>query len=74
MTYLLIGHPRVLVDHMTASWAHDRDKLVLRDVSFEVTPVAPLLAVVGPVGAGKVRKVHVYISACCQVGSPSSSL
>ncbi|KAL5477508.1 hypothetical protein EMCRGX_G024318 [Ephydatia muelleri] len=52
----LTGHPRVLVDHMTASWGHDRDKLVLRDVSFEVTPVAPLLAVVGPVGAGKVRK------------------
>ena len=46
--------PVVNVSHMSASWSQDKDRLVLRDISFEVTSAAPLLAVVGPVGAGKV--------------------
>ena len=49
--------PLVSVRHLVASWSQDKDKLVLKDISFEVTSAAPLMAVVGPVGAGKVRQL-----------------
>lgn len=45
----------VLFEHMAASWNLDKNKLSLNDINFEVTLSAPLLAVIGPVGSGKVR-------------------
>ena len=50
----------VNVNHLAASWSQDKAKLVLQDISFEVNSTAPLLAVVGPVGAGKVMTL-----VCC---------
>ena len=46
--------PMVSLDHVTTSWSHDHNKLVLKDINLEVTTTVPLLAVVGPVGSGKV--------------------
>eukprot|EP00731_Ephydatia_muelleri_P034922 Em0086g6a len=43
----------VLLDHMSASWSLDKNKLSLNNINLEVTLSAPLLAVVGPVGSGK---------------------
>lgn len=50
----MTGEPLISVGHLGASWSQDKDKRVLRDISFEVTLATPFLAVVGPVGAGKV--------------------
>lgn len=47
----------VNVNHLAASWSQDKNKLALQDISFEVNSSAPLLAVIGPVGAGKVKTV-----------------
>ena len=44
----------VNVKHLAASWSQDKNKLTLQEINFEVNSTAPLLAVVGPVGAGKV--------------------
>ena len=44
----------VHVNNLDASWSQDEDKLSLQGVTFEVNSTAPLMAVVGPVGAGKV--------------------
>ena len=44
----------VRVDHMSASWSQDEATLVLNDITFEVNQRARLLAIIGPVGAGKV--------------------
>lgn len=39
---------------MSASWSQDEATLVLNDITFEVNQRARLLAIIGPVGAGKV--------------------
>ncbi|XP_065902912.1 ATP-binding cassette sub-family C member 4-like isoform X2 [Dysidea avara] len=45
--------PRIVVSNISASWTHDREKLVLNSISFTVDKSNRLLAVVGPVGSGK---------------------
>ncbi|XP_065919562.1 ATP-binding cassette sub-family C member 4-like isoform X2 [Dysidea avara] len=45
--------PRIIVSNLTASWTHDREKVVLKDINFSVDQSNRLLAVVGPVGSGK---------------------
>ncbi|XP_065919840.1 ATP-binding cassette sub-family C member 4-like [Dysidea avara] len=45
--------PRIVVSNLTASWTHDREKVVLKDINFSVDQSNRLLAVVGPVGSGK---------------------
>ncbi|XP_065917654.1 ATP-binding cassette sub-family C member 4-like [Dysidea avara] len=45
--------PRVIVNNLTASWTHDREKVVLKDINLRVDQSNKLLAVVGPVGSGK---------------------
>ncbi|XP_065919844.1 ATP-binding cassette sub-family C member 4-like isoform X2 [Dysidea avara] len=45
--------PRIIVNNLTASWTHDREKVVLKDINFSVDQSNRLLAVVGPVGSGK---------------------
>ncbi|XP_065919849.1 ATP-binding cassette sub-family C member 4-like isoform X2 [Dysidea avara] len=45
--------PRIIVNNLTASWTHDREKVVLKDINFSVNQSNRLLAVVGPVGSGK---------------------
>ena len=59
----------VLLEHMSASWSLDKNKLSLNNINLEVTLSAPLLAVVGPVGSGKVRTlfgvqqvIHLFLS------------
>ncbi|XP_065913909.1 ATP-binding cassette sub-family C member 4-like isoform X2 [Dysidea avara] len=48
------GSPhRIVVTNLTASWTHEREKLLLNNVSFTVDKSNRLLAVVGPVGSGK---------------------
>ncbi|XP_065895722.1 ATP-binding cassette sub-family C member 4-like [Dysidea avara] len=46
--------PRIIVNNLTASWTHDKKKVVLKDIKFSVDQSIRLLAVVGPVGSGKV--------------------
>ncbi|XP_065897567.1 ATP-binding cassette sub-family C member 4-like isoform X2 [Dysidea avara] len=45
--------PRIVVSNLTASWTHEKEKLVLNNISFTIDQSNRLLAVVGPVGAGK---------------------
>ncbi|XP_065919842.1 ATP-binding cassette sub-family C member 4-like isoform X2 [Dysidea avara] len=45
--------PRIIVNNLTASWTHDIEKVVLKDINFSVDQSNRLLAVVGPVGSGK---------------------
>ncbi|XP_065902754.1 ATP-binding cassette sub-family C member 4-like isoform X2 [Dysidea avara] len=45
--------PRIIVNNLTASWTHAREKVVLEDINFTVDQSNRLLAVVGPVGSGK---------------------
>ncbi|XP_065919884.1 ATP-binding cassette sub-family C member 4-like isoform X2 [Dysidea avara] len=45
--------PRIIVNNLTTSWTHDREKVVLKDINFSVDQSNRLLAVVGPVGSGK---------------------
>ncbi|XP_065916533.1 ATP-binding cassette sub-family C member 4-like isoform X2 [Dysidea avara] len=45
--------PRVIVNNLTASWTHDREKVVLKHINFRVDQSRRLLVVVGPVGSGK---------------------
>ncbi|XP_065914062.1 ATP-binding cassette sub-family C member 4-like isoform X2 [Dysidea avara] len=48
------GSPhRIIVTNLTASWSHEREKLVLNTINFTVDKSNRLLAVVGPVGSGK---------------------
>lgn len=46
--------PFISVKNMSASWTCDREKCVLQNISLELNKASQLLAVVGPVGAGKV--------------------
>ena len=42
--------------HLYASWSQKEDKnMTLQNISFNVNKDAPFLAVVGPVGSGKVQ-------------------
>ena len=50
----------IKVTDFSASWSYEIEKLVLEKISIEVNKDSPLLAVVGPVGAGKVKS-HRYI-------------
>ncbi|XP_065882473.1 ATP-binding cassette sub-family C member 4-like isoform X2 [Dysidea avara] len=45
--------PRIVVNNLTVSWTHDREKNVLKNINFSVDQSNRLLAVVGPVGSGK---------------------
>lgn len=52
----LCENPFVRVTNLSASWSsEDRERLVLQDISFEVNEDSNFLAVMGPVGCGKVR-------------------
>ncbi len=46
--------PVVRVKNMSASWICGTDTQILTNISFELNQQSPLLAIVGPVGAGKV--------------------
>ena len=46
--------PFITVKNMSASWSNDKMKLVLQNISLEQNQDSRLLAVIGPVGAGKV--------------------
>ncbi len=43
---------------LTASWSNSADNLVLENISFELNEHNNFLAVIGPVGAGKVLKFY----------------
>ncbi len=53
------GGPYVRVTNLSALYglSHDREELVLENISFEINHSSNQLTVVGPVGSGKVRKV-----------------
>lgn len=59
------GQPFVKAENLSASWSYEDDKLVLDSLSFEVNQDSRLLAVVGPVGAGKVPDLKDPSVNCC---------
>ncbi len=55
------GQSLVMARKLSASWTYERDDLILDSITFEVNQDSRLLAVVGPVGAGKVISNSIYI-------------
>ncbi len=46
--------PFVRVRDLSASWSNSRERLVLENINFELNEDNNFMAIVGPVGAGKV--------------------